>query len=313
MPDAAVRPARRFLHVCYCCADIGPVTQFFAEGLALRNTMSTPVEPSSGAILGLEGEVVGGAAFLYDARGPRISPAIEVQSWIRPPVTGEPPTDPTAAGIHALGFAVPDLAAATERLTRLGCTVVGSAPEASSPFGVSWTTLRDPNGVTLDLVEDATVPADETRLRHLRVTSTDLDASLGWYDGLGFEVVAKASIDDGALLGVTLPGARADAVRLRLPDEPFEAILVHWTTPTSHGRHTPDPNHAGLFRTAVGVDDTRAVHSAMSEAGWAFDRAPMSVELKGTPVPDMWICFLSDPDGVPFELVERPRSAFTSA
>jgi len=24
----------------------------------------------------------------------------------------------------------------------------------------------------------------------------------------------------------------------------------------------------------------------------------------------MWICFLSDPDGVPFELVERPRSAF---
>ena len=74
-----------------------------------------------------------------------------------------------------------------------------------------------------------------------------------------------------------------------------------------------DPNHAGLFRTAIGVDDTRAAHRAMSAAGWTFDRAPMRIELKGTLVPDMWICFLSDPDGVPFELVERPRSAFRSS
>lgn len=48
----------------------------------------------------------------------------------------------------------------------------------------------------------------------------------------------------------------------------------------------------------------------MTAAGVSFDRAPTSIELRGTPVPDMWICFLSDPDGVPFELVERPRSAF---
>jgi len=48
----------------------------------------------------------------------------------------------------------------------------------------------------------------------------------------------------------------------------------------------------------------------LAAAGWKFDRAPVSVELTGTPVPDMWICFLSDPDGVPFEFVGRPRSAF---
>ena len=28
------------------------------------------------------------------------------------------------------------------------------------------------------------------------------------------------------------------------------------------------------------------------------------------PVPDLVICFLSDPDGVPYEFVQRPRSAF---
>jgi catechol 2,3-dioxygenase-like lactoylglutathione lyase family enzyme len=106
--------------------------------------------------------------------------------------------------------------------------------------------------------------------------------------------------------------ARGEAVRLRLPDEGFEALLVQWHSPRSHGRHYAEPNHAGLFRSAVGVDDTKATYGAMSAAGWSFDREPMSVELKGTPVPDMWICFLRDPDGVPIELVGRPRSAFRS-
>jgi catechol 2,3-dioxygenase-like lactoylglutathione lyase family enzyme len=36
----------------------------------------------------------------------------------------------------------------------------------------------------------------------------------------------------------------------------------------------------------------------------------MTIALHGTPVADMWIAFLRDPDGIPVELVERPRSAF---
>jgi len=304
--DSATKPARRFLHVCYCCEDTEPVVKFFVEALALSNTMTVPTEWSAGAILGLEGEVLGGAAFLYDARGPRISPAIEAQNWIDPKLVGRPVEDPTAVGVQALGFAVPDLDGASERLTSRGCTIIGSG---TSPFGLAWVTVRDFTGVTLDLVQDASVAAGATRMRHLRITCRDLAASLAWYEGLGFEVVEKATVDDGTFLGLAGP-ARAEAVRLRLPDEPFEALLVHWDEPASHGRHYAEPNHAGLFRTAVGVEDTRAAYEAMSAAGWTFDRAPMSVELKGTPVPDMWICFISDPDGVPFEFVERPSSAF---
>jgi catechol 2,3-dioxygenase-like lactoylglutathione lyase family enzyme len=311
MPDdAAPKPARRFLHVCYCCTDTDPVVAFFVDGLALRNTMSVPVERSGGAILGLEREVLGGAAFLYDARGPRVSPAIEAQSWIDPKLEGTPVTDPTAVGVQALGFAVPDVEAASARLTSLGCTVVGSG---TSPWGSAWATVRDNTGVTLDLVADPSVADGGSRMRHLRITCTDLETSSAWYTGLGFEVVEKGAIDDAAFLGFAGAGpGRAEVLRLRLPDEPFEAVLVQWIEPASHGRHYAEPYHAGLFRTAVGVDDTRAAYNAMSAAGWEFDRAPMSVELKGTPVPDMWICFLSDPDGVPFEFVERPRSAFRS-
>ena len=268
--------------------------------------MSTPVEASDGALLGMDRQIVSSAAFVYDARGPRTSPAIEVQGWIEPPPLGTPAQDPVAVGIGALGFSVPELAAANERLVGLGCTVVASGP---SPFGTTWATVQDPTGVTLDVVEDGSVPDGETRMRHLRITVTDLEVSLPWYHGLGFEVVDKAHLDDAAFLGRS-GTVDADVIRLRLPDEPYEAMLIQWNEPRSHGRHVSEPNHAGIYRTAVGVDDTRAAHAALVEEGVEFDRAPLSVELKGTPVPDMWICFLSDPDGVPFELVGRPRSAF---
>jgi len=306
VPDGVLRPARRFLHVCYCCADAAPVTAFFVDQLAMRNTMSTTPARSSGAILGLEGDVLSAAAFVYDARGPRTSPAIEVQGWADPPLVGTPVDDPAHAGIQALGITVGALDATCGRLTSQGCSVIGAGV---SPWKARWATVRDANGVTLDMVEDPAVPAEATRMRHLRITVTDLAASVPWYENIGFEVVAESRFDDGAFLGV---GGKVDAeaVRLRLPDEAFEAMLVQWHTPRSHGRHVSEPNHAGLYRAAVGVDDTRASYAAMTAAGTTFDRAPMSIALRGTPVPEMWICFLSDPDGVPYELVGRPRSAF---
>jgi catechol 2,3-dioxygenase-like lactoylglutathione lyase family enzyme len=306
LDDDHLRPARRFLHVCYCCADNDAATDFFVDHFAMRNTMSTPVEPSDGAVLGLDGEVVSGARFVYDARGPRTSPAIEVQTWVQPPLVGTPVDDPTAVGIQAIGFAVPDMKAKVADLTASGCTVAGSG---SAPFGASWTAMRDAIGVTIDLVEDASVPADETRMRHLRATVSDLATSVPWYEGLGFAVVDKHEIDDSTIFGLEA-GAQGEAVRLRLPDEPFEAMLVEWRSPRSHGRHTRDPNRAGLYRAALGVDDTRAAYEAMTAVGWTFDRAPLAIELHGTSVPEMWICFISDPDGVPFEFVGRPRSAF---
>lgn len=306
MNEDASKPARRFLHVCYCCADTAPVVGFFVDQLAMRNTMSTPVERSPGAILGIDGDIEGAAAFVYDARGPRTSPAIEVQSWIDPPLVGEPVQDVTAAGIQALGFAVPDIASTSSRLAGDGCRTVG---RGTSPFGAPWVTLQDPRGVTLDLVEDVSMSAAPSRLRHLRISCIDLATSIAWYEGIGFETVGTASVTDAGFLGGA-QNAVAECARLRLPDEGFEAFLVEWRTPSAHGRHVSEPYHAGLFRTAVAVDDTMASYQAMAAAGWTFDRAPMAVELHGTPVPDMWICFLSDPDGVPFELVERPRSAF---
>jgi catechol 2,3-dioxygenase-like lactoylglutathione lyase family enzyme len=307
MTDATtIKPARRFLHVCYSCSDVDPVTTFFVDGLAMRNTMRTPLERSPGALLGVEGEIEACASFVYDRRGPRTSPAIEVQSWVDPPLFGTPSTDPFEVGVKALGFAVPDLAAAEARLTTMGSSLVAGG---SSPFGPRCSMLVDPAGVTLELVEDPTLADDATQMHHLRITCTDLDVSLPFYDQLGFAVADRGALTDAAFVGITEP-VDAEYALLRLPDEPMGALLIQWNEPPSHGRHYDRANHAGLYRAALGVDDTRAAYAALTAAGMVFDRAPMDVELRGTPVPDMWICFVSDPDGVPYEFVQRPRSAF---
>ena len=314
MPDPgmmvqATRPARRVLHVCYTCADVEAPVAFFVEGLGLRETMRTTGEPASGAILGMDYDVQNVAAFVYDARGPRTSPAVEVQSWISPTLEGEPFDAPNHIGLRAVGFSVPHIASTLAELEALGARLIirGHSAVFDSPSA----TIVDHRGMAVDLVEQADVPPGESRLHHLRISCTDLTRSVAWYEGLGFERVGSAiDLADGTALGQ--PGSvDATVCRLRLPDEPMTIVLVQWRDPSPIGRHYNRPNHAGWYRFALGVDDTRAAYAAMSDAGWVFDRAPLLIALDGTPVPDMWITFTSDPDGVPVELVQRPRSAFT--
>jgi catechol 2,3-dioxygenase-like lactoylglutathione lyase family enzyme len=135
-----------------------------------------------------------------------------------------------------------------------------------------------------------------------------LDISIPWYENLGWRLIDRGPVLDPAVYAI--PGGEAEVARLVLPDEATETHLVQWHQPESHGAHPSVPYHAGLYRVALGVDDTRGSYEELVATGVAFDREPLAIELRGTPVPDMWICFLSDPDGVPYEFVQRPRSAF---
>ena len=300
------RPARRFLHICYCCADASEVSTFFVDGLKMKNTMRTTDEYSSGAILGIDRDVRSVGSFVYDRRGPRTSPAIEVQGWIDPAPVGAPSTDPFEIGIKALGFAVPSVDDAVARLKGMGCTTLA---DGASPHDERHATLLDSRQVTLELVEDAALDADATQMHHLRITVGNLDDSLPFYEMLGFELIERDALTDGAFVGA--PGeVDGEYARLGLPDEPFELRLYQWNSPAGHGRHYAEPYHAGIFRAALGVDDTRASFDYLTGTGVTFDRPPMEVELSGTPVPDMWITFVSDPNGIPYEFVQRPRSAF---
>ena len=302
------RPARRVLHVCYCCRDDADVTAFFVDGLKMRNTMRTPDEYGPGVLLGIDRDIRSVASFVYDRRGPRTSPAIEIQGWYDPTTVGEPSTDPFELGIKALGFAVPSVDDAVATLAAMGCVVVA---DGASPFDSRHATLLDPRRVTLELIEDPALEVDATQMHHLRITVENLDQSLVFYEMLGFDVVQRGGLVDGGFLGRDADDdVDGEFARLRLPDEPFELRLLEWARPAGHGRHYSEPNHAGIFRAAVGVDDTRASYEQLTGAGVTFDLPPMEVELSGTPVPDMWITFISDPNGIPYEFVQRPRSVF---
>lgn len=307
------RPARRFLHICYCCSDDQEVAAFLVEGLDMKPVMRTTDQYDSGAILGLDYQVRSVGNFVYDRRGPRTSPAIEVQGWYDPTPVGTPSTDPFEMGIKALGFAVPSVEAAITRLTGMGCTVLA---DGTSPFDERHAAVLDPRDVTIDLVEDASLAVGESQMHHLRINVKDLEASLRFYQMLGFEILARGTLDDAVFVGPmgspdTADGAvSADFATLRLPDEPFEVRLIQWHNPAGHGHHPAEPYHAGIFRAALGVDDTRASYEYLTGTGEQFDRPPMQVELAGTPVPDMWITFISDPDAIPYEFVQRPRNIF---
>lgn len=301
--------ARRFLHCCYCCRDADKALRGFCEGLGLELVMRSAGARLDGSQLGFAGEVETDACFVYDARGPRVSPAIEVQAWLDPPTTGEPYPTGDHVGFQALGVAVGSLDQACERLDPIGYRVVGRAAD-TCPISARAVTLLDPTGVTIDLVESPEL-ADTTRLVHLRATCSDLDRSIAWYRTLGFEVTAltRRARVDGAPFGVSA-AAEASVARLRLPDEPFALVLVEWHDPPSHGQSYPLANHAGLYRFAIAVDDTRAAFDTFAAAGMPVSDPPAVVPLPGTRVPDMWIAFLTDPDGLIVELVERPRAAF---
>ena len=298
-------PARRFLHLCWCTDDGDEIVDFLAENLALRKTMETPLEPSSGDIFNMEETLLSAAAFVYDERGPRRAPAIEVQTWKEPKMVGEPPTDPARAGMQALGYAMVDLDNTVVALLGAGCSVVG---RGTGPAGDETVVMREPGGVTIDLIRDREID-ESSHLRHLRISVTDLDTSVEWYERMGWQMVDQVPLLDARPYG--FDGAvDADVARLRLPDEATETILIQWNDPTPHGRHPERAYHAGLYRAALGVDDTRATYEALVAEGVEFDHVPMLVELHDTPVPDMWICFLRDPDGVSYEFVQRPRDAF---
>lgn len=302
--DSLLHPARRFLHICYCCEDVNPVTDFFVDTLGVRNVMRTPTERGPGELLGLD-EVEGSASFIYDYRGGKVSPSIEIQDWVDPPLVGKPSLDPFERGIKSVGFSVPSVDAVLEKMMAHGVKVIATE---SSPFGPVWTTVIDPWGGTIELVEEPDL-AGPSQMRHMRITCADLDKSIAWYENLGFALLERVDVDSPSFVGYDGIG-EGKAARLRLPDEPFEVILIQWINPASHGAHYDRPNHAGIFRCALHVYDTKAAMDAMTAAGTEFLRGPIHTILNVAAQLDLWLAFLNDPDDILYEFVGRPAETF---
>ena len=122
------------------------------------------------------------------------------------------------------------------------------------------------------------------RTLHVGLRVTDLERSLAFYTGLGYEVLGKVpETEFGSLTMLKLPG-----------DEFVTIELVH-----DPRRGVVDPG--GLNHLVVQVESMQATVAELTARG-------VQVEAPASPdgSEDFWTAWLTDPDGYRIELVQWP-------
>jgi catechol 2,3-dioxygenase-like lactoylglutathione lyase family enzyme len=298
VPTQATVQVHSLLHTNLNTVDVAAAAGFYADVLDLRPGMKTARTAADGRALGVAGAPVTECWFLFDHRGPRTAPAVEVLEWETPATTGAHPAEPHHIGISSLGYAVPsiDLVRAKAALHGRPWTELTAWPVRGQAAAAGRTT--DLDGVPIEFTELA--GGEAPVFSHLRINVTDLDASVAWYERLGFAAKAtERSVKTGdAVLSY--------ASMVTEGDPSFSLELTQWEDPKPAGAAASPAYHRGLYRIALGVDDVTAAYETLA-ATEPLD-PPEFVELPGTRLGGVTVLFLRDPDGVVVELVGRSRS-----
>jgi catechol 2,3-dioxygenase-like lactoylglutathione lyase family enzyme len=302
IPPARTTQVLRFLHVNLNCADLDRSGQIYTSAFGMREVMHTESTDADGAPMGLNEPVDSRVSFLYDHRGARRSPSLELVAWDRPPLVRKRYERPNDVGMQGVAYSVPSSAEVKAALAGFDLPM-GSL----SGDDTSATLFTDPDGVTVEVYEDANVERPQSR--HVRLTVHDVERSRAWYEAIGLKVSVPRTERSWRWEipgGDTIEG-RVATVRMVMPfDSSYALELTEWMDPASQGTPKDGANDQGLYRMALGVEDTKASAAALREAGWPHVNDPAVFVLPGTPLPDLWITFLRDADGVTVELVERP-------
>jgi catechol 2,3-dioxygenase-like lactoylglutathione lyase family enzyme len=299
MPEQVKMQVHSLLHTNLNTVDVSAAAAFYADVLDLKPGMKTARTAADGRALGVAGAPVTECWFLYDHRGARTAPAVEVLEWEAPATTGAHPAEPYHIGISSLGYAVPSLENLRVRTARRGrpWTELAAWPVRGRAAAAARTT--DLDGVPIELTERA---GEAPVFSHLRINVADLDASVAWYGRLGFTATAAArsAEADNAVFSY--------ASMVTEGDLSFSLELTQWEDPKGTGLAASPAYHRGLYRIALGVDDVNDAYRRLSVTAAEPLTAPEFVELPGTKLGGVTVLFLRDPDGVVVELVGRSRS-----
>ncbi len=122
------------------------------------------------------------------------------------------------------------------------------------------------------------------RTLHIGLRVADLERSLAFYTGVGYDVVGR--VQDSELGSLTM---------LKLPGDEFVTVeLVH-----DPRRGAVDPG--GLDHVVIHVESVQATVAQLTARGIEVG-APGSPDGSG----DLWTAWLADPDGYRIELVQWP-------
>jgi catechol 2,3-dioxygenase-like lactoylglutathione lyase family enzyme len=307
--------ARRFLHVNLNCASLDATERIYGDVLGLKARMRTdPSVATDGSILGLDGKTHCATAFLYDARGGRGGCALEAIEYFSPALSRDSSPDPVRPGIRSVQLAVADVDGAVTALRRAGLTV--GDPVDGLISGAKSLLAIDPDGVVIEL---AAVPPDADAaggalFDGIRIAAIDAAATGSFLTAIGFEEIDAPRVQpvSGAQLA---PGGSGETdcvvARYALVEDGHQFTLVVVQHPDT--ANTPVPwggNRQGLYRCALRVENVRAALTGLPDSVEPVGE-PVWCPLPGTKIEGLHIAFLSSPDGVVFEYVERPLSFFS--
>ena len=150
------------------------------------------------------------------------------------------------------------------------------------------------------MVEEAGVAV---RFSHVGVCVSDLERSIRFYEGLGFERAERHHVGDEFGRLMELEGVRLESRFLRHDGVTIE--LLHFDAPGHTGHATRRPmNELGLTHLSVRVDDVDAVAQMVEALGGSVVRGSRTTFGTGENALDFVYC--TDPDGVRVELMKLP-------
>lgn len=294
----AAHHAHAVMHCNLNTTDGERAAAFYMAAFGVEPRMRSIEQSGDATAMGLGPDVASCTTFLYDRRGPRAAPALELVDWVRPKTTPAWPGHAPSSFI-AVGFRVRSLRHLRARLTALGHPA-SDVPGGLRVRGRMLPALRtmDPDGVVVEAVEMPIAPNDpelDGLISHERMRAADLERTLAWYAAIGW-----VQRDGGAEDGV--PWAS-----IVLPEDPTFSLEFEQA---EHAEGSPrTANTRGLYRMALAVDDVHAAAGSLAADGGCSEvPEPSHMPMPDTPTGGFTVLFLSDPNGAVVELVQRPRN-----
>jgi len=283
MPDLA--HVHAVLHCNVNTRDWEAVQEFFVP-FGFTERMRNVSDDSDGAPLGLPKVTSSHVTFIYDKRGPRAAPALEIIEWLDPATE---PLIPAPSGRYlgfaAVGLRVDDLTP----FAHLGEEVEGGI-EVRGRFRPARR-VQAPDNIVVELVQMPSGPDDRgvCHFSYLRLRSSGLKATKNWYGLLGWRPVHES---DGTLSLIVDEDPTVSLEFVFAPDA--DPIAAH-------------ANTEGLYRMALAVEDVPAAVERLRAAGVQAPE-PIFMPMLDVPTGGFTVAFLADPDGAVIEMVSRPRT-----
>ena len=303
------------LNVAHCnvnCRSIERSLAFYRDVFGLVvGAHTAPADPQDCSAFGMSGMGQWDAYMMMDPARPG-GTVLDLLEWRTPLPVGAPYAVQNHLGFARLALGVPDVQVMVGEVEAAGGSVLTPpvALEVAEGEGesVRFALVVDPDGTVFELVER---PASTPRLMHVNINCRDASRSIEWYQRvLGFEVAREWPSRPwaGELFGLS-GGVEIGGALLQLPgsDDGFGIDLLEWKQPPPTGVPYLEPNHLGIFRMALLVEDAQAAYEILREEGVECP-PPVWLDMGSEiPVDGLWAVFFPDPDGTCLEFIQVPE------